>query len=90
MAHRIAGNGLEAWNFATKEERRDLLRMCLEAVYADMPTGQVVALEPKSGISAALFRLTEPIRSGSRLLVTGDPEGNRGRLAQNRPTTLCA
>ncbi len=67
---------VEAWRTATKEEKRDLLRMCLEAVYVDMESASLVALKPKPAF-LPLFNLEEPVKAGTKLLVTGDPEGIR-------------
>jgi hypothetical protein len=36
----------EIWDDATKEERRDLLRLAVEAVKADVPQGRLVTIEP--------------------------------------------
>ncbi len=67
---------VEAWKLATKEERRDLLRMSLDGVYVDMSTGSVVALKPKAAF-LPLFQRDRPVRSGASVLVSGDPEGIR-------------
>jgi hypothetical protein len=65
-----------AWQTATKEERRELLRMALDAVYVDMASTKVVAIKPKPAL-LPLFRLEEPVTAGSTILVSGDPEGLR-------------
>jgi hypothetical protein len=65
-----------AWRTATKEERRDLLRMALEAVYVDMGSGKEVAIKPKPAF-LPLFNLEEPATAGSKILVSGDPDGIR-------------
>ena len=65
-----------AWQTAAKEEKRDLLRMALEAVYVDMGSGKTVAIKPKPAF-LPLFQLQEPVKAGSRVLVSGDPEGIR-------------
>ena len=58
-----------AWDMATKEERHDMLKMMLNAVYIDMRTKQVVGLEPKAPF-LPLFNLEEPIKAGETVLVT--------------------
>ena len=60
---------VEAWGMATKEERRDMLQMMLNAVYIDMPTKQIVGLEPKAAF-LPLFQLEEPLKSGEFVLTT--------------------
>jgi hypothetical protein len=75
-----------AWQTATKEERRELLRMALQAVYVDMASATVVAIKAKPAF-LLLFCLREPGTAGSPILVAGDPEGARGRLAQMRLAT---
>ncbi len=67
---------VEAWKLATKEERRDLLRMSLDGIYVDMSNGSFVALKPKAAF-LPLFQIDRPVRSGSTVLVSGDPEGIR-------------
>jgi site-specific DNA recombinase len=72
---------LEAWGHATKEEKRDLLKMMLEAVYVDVPGKKLVALQVKPAFKP-LFRAwldnEEPqqvsLRFGSNI-VYGDPMG---------------
>ena len=64
-----------AWSNATKEERRDMLRLMLEAVYVDMETASVTALKPKPAF-LPLFKL-EGTKAGDLELVLGDPEGIR-------------
>ena len=59
---------------ATKEEQRDMLRLMLDAVYVDMPTGKVVGLKPKFAF-LPLFNLEAPLEASEAILVTGDPEG---------------
>ncbi len=74
---------LEAWGHATKEEKRDLLKMMLEAVYVDVPGKKLVALQVKPAFKP-LFRAwldnEEPqqvsLRFGSNI-VYGDPDGIR-------------
>ena len=75
---------LEAWGHAAKEEKRDLLKMMLEAVYVDVPGKKLVALQVKPAFKP-LFRAwlgnEEPqqvsLRFGSDI-VFGDPDGIRG------------
>ena len=38
---------LEAWHLATKEEKRDLLKMMVDAVYVDVQEAKVVAIQVK-------------------------------------------
>ena len=64
---------VEAWREATDKERHELLTMMLDAVYADMLTGEVVAVRPKPEF-LPLFNLKEPVRAGELILVTGDPD----------------
>ncbi len=58
-----------AWEIATKEERRDMLQMMLDAVYIDMQTKQVVGLKPKAAF-LPLFALDEPVKAGEFVLCT--------------------
>ena len=76
-----------AWQEATKEERRDMLRLMLDAVYVDMPTGKVVGLRPKPAF-LPLFSLEKPVQAGEMVLVTGDPEGIR-TLDLHRDRVAC-
>ena len=64
-----------AWQTATKE-KRDLLRMALEAGYVDMESAQVVAIKRKPAFPS-LFNFRKPVRAGSKVLVIGDPDGIR-------------
>ena len=50
---------IETWSCGTREERRDILRMMLEAVYVDVPKGIVVALQVSPGGS---FRASAIVR----------------------------
>ncbi len=77
-----------AWRGATKEERRDLLRMILDAVYVDMPSAKVVATKPKPAF-LPLFNLPEAVTAGPEVLVSGDPDRIRIRLPQTRLATAC-
>ena len=61
--------------------RRDLLRMALEAVYIDMESGKVVAIKPKPAF-LPLFNLDKPATAGSKIIVSGDPDGYRSYHAQ--------
>jgi len=58
-----------AWEIATKEERREMLQMMLDAVYIDMTTKEVVGLKPK-GAFLPLFNLDEPVKAGEIVLAT--------------------
>ena len=58
-----------AWEIATKEERREMLQMMLDAVYIDMTTKEVVGLKPKADF-LPLFNLDEPVRAGEVVLAT--------------------
>lgn len=69
---------VETWGQATKEERRDMLRIVSDAVYVDMTSATVVGVTPKPSF-LPLFNLQEPLRAASGLLVTGDPDGVRLR-----------
>ena len=60
---------LAAWEIATKEERREMLQMMLDAVYIDMTTKEVVGLKPKAG-SLPLFNLDEPVKAGEGVRAT--------------------
>lgn len=44
-----------AWSNAAKEERRDILRLMLDAVYVDLESAKVVTLKPKPAF-LPLFR----------------------------------
>ncbi len=77
-----------AWDHATKEERRDILRLILDSVYVDLTTKKVVGLKPKSSF-LPLFDLEEPVRAGEYVLTTrltaGDPDRIRtGDLHRDR------
>ena len=58
-----------AWEIATKEERREMLQMMLDAVYIDMTTKEVVGLKPKAAF-LPLFNLDEPVKAGEAVLAT--------------------
>ena len=58
-----------AWEIATKEERREMLQMMLDAVYIDMTTKEVVGLKPKAAF-LPLFNLDEPVKAGEVVLAT--------------------
>ena len=71
---------IEAWRYATREERRDILQMMLQAVYVDTANGQVVALDVKPSFKP-LFRAwletAEPkgLAFGSDRLCMATPRG---------------
>jgi hypothetical protein len=71
-----------AWQGATKEERRDMLRTMLEAVYVDFTAKVVVGLKPKPSF-LPLFNLGEPVGAGEIVLATqltpGGLDFGRGR-----------
>ena len=74
---------LDAWHCATREEKRDILRMMLQAVYVDVPKKKLVALQVKPTFKP-LFRAwlenEEPQQVQLRFtsdIVFGDPEGIR-------------
>ena len=56
-----------AWEIDTKEERREMLQMMLDAVYIDMTTKEVVGLKPKAAF-LPLFNLEEPVNAGELVL----------------------
>jgi len=58
-----------AWEIATREERREMLQMMLDAVYIDMTTKEVVGLKPKAAF-LPLFNLDEPVKAGEVVLAT--------------------
>ena len=60
---------VDAWAIATKEERREMLQMMLDAVYIDMTTQEVVRLRPKSAF-LPLVNLDEPVKAGELVLST--------------------
>ena len=66
-----------AWENATKEERRDMLRLMLEAVYMDTVSMEVVGLKPKPSF-LPLVGMKEPVKAGEIVLSTnltaGDPD----------------
>jgi site-specific DNA recombinase len=68
---------VHAWGQAMKEERRDMLRVMLDAVYVDMTACKIVGIKPKPSF-LPLFNLQEPLTADGRILVTGDPDGGRG------------
>ena len=69
-----------AWQNATKEERRDMLRLMLEAVYTDTTTNEIVGLQPKPGF-LPLFNLPESVTAGQTVLTAdltaGDPKAQK-------------
>ncbi|MCH9039575.1 MAG: recombinase family protein [Chloroflexi bacterium] len=72
-----------AWQQATKEERRDMLRLMLEAVYVDMDTKEVVGLKPKPAF-LPLFHLEQPVMANNNVVLTTNltadgPDSGRGR-----------
>jgi len=71
-----------SWQQATKEERRDMLRLMLDAVYVDMETKEVVGLKPKPAF-LPLFNLEQPAETEDFVLATnltgGGPNSGRGR-----------
>ena len=73
---------VSAWQAATKEERRDLLRLMLDAVYVDMDTKEVSGLQPKQSF-LPLFGLDEPVEAADLVLSTnltpGGLDSGRGR-----------
>ena len=52
-----------AWQGATKEERHQMLRLMLDAVYVDVNEKTVVGLQPKPPF-LPLFNLEEPVQAG--------------------------
>ena len=58
-----------AWRHATKEERRDMLRLMLDAVYVDLDTKEIVGFKPKPSF-LPLFGLEEPVETGCVVLTT--------------------
>jgi hypothetical protein len=83
---------IETWSCGTREERGDILRMILEAIYVNVPKGIVVALHVKPAFKP-LFRAwldnnkpqCEAPRFTSADIVHGDPEGARGRQSLTVP-----
>ena len=63
-----------AWEIATNEERWEMLRMMLDAVYIDMTTKEVVGLKPKAAF-LPLFNLDEPVKAGEVVLATSLTSG---------------
>ncbi len=57
---------VEAWGSASTEERRDMLRMMLEAVYVDVAKGEIVCVTPKSNFPP-LFNLEAPVETRAGL-----------------------
>ena len=77
-----------AWRNATREERRDMLRLMPDAAYVDLGQQLVVGLKPKPSF-LPLFNLKEPVKAGQILLATtltrGDPDRIRtGDLCLDR------
>ena len=74
-----------AWENATKEERRNMLRLMLEAVYVDTVSKEVVGLKPKPSF-LPLFSMKEPVKAGEFLLSTNLTAGDPDRI---RTGDLC-
>ncbi len=75
---------LEAWTHASKEEKRDILCMMLDAVYVDTSTKRIVALQIKPSFKplfTAWLGTKNPdettVRLGAKKIVDGDPDGIR-------------
>ena len=75
---------IEAWKFATRAEKRDMLLMMLEAVYVDVPNKRLVAFKVKPAfkpLSRVSLERKEPhsfsVRFSRSDIVLGDPEGIR-------------
>ena len=75
---------VDAWEIATKEERREMLQMMLDAVYIDMTTKEVVGLKPKAAF-LPLFNLDEPVRAGEVVLATSLTAGALDSPPSPRP-----
>jgi hypothetical protein len=75
---------IQAWQFAIRGDKRDMLLMMLEAVHVDVPIERLVAFQVKPPFKP-LFRVSlerkEPqlltVRFGHSDTVLGDPEGIR-------------
>ena len=72
-----------AWDRATAEERRELLRLTFEAVYVDVASERIVSLKPRPEF-VPLLRLCKGLREKEGLFYIeaenfgiGDPEGIR-------------
>jgi hypothetical protein len=72
-----------AWSNATKEGRRDMLRLMLDAVYLDFGTRKATALKPKPAF-LPLFEI-EGTKAGSLMSLHWRPRGDSGSLAANSP-----
>ena len=66
-----------AWHSATKEERHEMLRLMLDAVYVDVNEKTVVGLQPKPSF-LPLFNLDEPVRARKVVLATDLTIGRGG------------
>jgi len=75
------------WRAATLDERRAILLTALDAVYIDMDTGRLVAVQPKADFLPLLAAASPTWGLAGKSLLLGDPEGIRGVLAQTRLAT---
>ncbi len=75
------------WRAATLDERRAILLTALDAVYIDMDTRRLVAVQPKADFLPLLAAASPTWGLAGKSWLLGDPEGNRGVLAQTRLAT---
>ena len=81
----------DIWDAATPEEKSELLGRMLDSYYVHFGTGQILEIVPEPGFRSVFEAtgITIPLThaaSGPSLTV-GDPEGDRGVLAQTRLAT---
>ena len=80
MSQRLGDNveGLVlAWQGATKDERHEMLRLMLDAIYVDVIEKTVVGLQPKPAF-LPLFNLEEPVSAQEVVLATNLTIGRGG------------
>ena len=65
------------WRAATLDERRAILLTALDAVYIDMDTSRLVAIQPKADFLPLLAAASPTLGLAGKSLLLGDPEGIR-------------
>jgi site-specific DNA recombinase len=65
------------WRAATLDERRAMVLTALDAVYVDMDTGRLAAVQPKADFLPLLAAASPTWGLAGKSLLLGDPEGIR-------------
>ena len=73
------------WRAATLEERRAIVLTALDAVYADVDSERVVAIQPKADFLPLLAAASPTWGLAGKSLLLGDPEGARARQSLTTP-----